>query len=74
MEKDLKIVFTFDDEEDNDEVITVPYYVVTYVDDCLRTHMATVKEEWYLRFLEDRYYIKDCKHVGFVETFDKEEK
>lgn len=71
MEKDLKIVFTFDEEED--EVITVPYYVVTYVDDCLRTHIATVKEEWYLRFLEDRYYIKDCKHVGF-EILDKEEK
>jgi hypothetical protein len=35
--------------------------------------MATVKEEWYLRFLEDRYYIKDCKQVGF-ETLDKEEK
>ena len=71
MEKDLKIVFTFDEEED--EVITVPYYVVTYVDECLRTHIATVKEEWYLRFLEDRYYIKDCKHVGF-EILDKEEK
>lgn len=71
MGKDLKIVFTFDGEED--EVITVPYYVVTYVDDCSRTHMATVKEEWYLRFLEDRYYIKDCKHVGF-EILDKEEK
>lgn len=71
MEKDLKIVFTFDEEKD--EVITVPYYVVTYVDDCLRTHIATVKEEWYLRFLEDRYYIKDCKYVGF-EILDKEEK
>ena len=70
MEKDLKIVFTFDEEED--EVITVPYYVVTYVDDCLRTHIATVKEEWYLHFLEDRYYIKECKQVGF-ETLDKEE-
>lgn len=74
MEKDLKIVFTFDDEEEKEDVITVPYYVVTYVDDCSRTHIATVKEEWYLRFLEDRYYIKDCKHVGFIETFDKEEK
>lgn len=72
MEKDLKIVFTFDEEEE-DEVITVPYYVVTYVDDCLRTHIATVKEEWYLRFLEDRYYIKDCKYVDF-EILDKEEK
>ncbi|MBQ9731161.1 MAG: hypothetical protein IJV94_03465 [Bacilli bacterium] len=71
MEKDLKMVFTLDDEED--EVITVPYYVVTYVDDCLRTHIATVKEEWYLRFLEDRYYIKDCKRIGF-EILDKEEK
>lgn len=70
MEKDLKMVFTFDNEED--EVITVPYYVVTYVDDCLRTHIATVKEEWYLHFLEDRYYIKECKHIGF-ETLDKKE-
>lgn len=73
MERDLKIVFTFDDEEEREDVLTVPYYVVTYVDDCLRTHMATVKEEWYLRFLEDRYYIKDCKAVGF-ETLDNEEK
>ena len=70
MEKDLKMVFTFDNEED--EVITVPYYVVTYVDDCLRTHIATVKEEWYLHFLEDRYYIKECKHIVF-ETLDKKE-
>ena len=73
MERDLKIVFTFDDEEEREDVLTVPYYIVTYVDDCLRTHMATVKEEWYLRFLEDRYYIKDCKAVGF-ETLDNEEK
>ena len=73
MERDLKIVFTFDDEEEREDVLTVPYYVVTYVDDCLRTHMATVKEEWYLRFLKDRYYIKDCKAVGF-ETLDNEEK
>lgn len=70
MEKDLKIVFTFDDEED--EVITAPYYIVTYVDDYLRTHIATVKEEWYLRFLEDRYCIKECKHIGF-EILDKKE-
>lgn len=70
MEKDLKIVFTFDEEED--EVITVPYYVVTYVDDYLRTHIATVKEEWYLRFLKDKYYIKECKYISF-EVFDKEE-
>lgn len=70
MEKDLKIVFTFDEEED--EIITVPYYVVTYVDDYLRTHIATVKEEWYLRFLKDKYYIKECKYISF-EVFDKEE-
>lgn len=70
MEKDLKIVFTFDEEED--EIITVPYYVVTYVDDYLRTHIATVKEEWYLRFLKDKYYIKECKYIGFG-VFDKEE-
>lgn len=74
MEKDLTIVFTFDNrEEEKEDVITAPYYVVTYVDDYSRTHMATVKEEWYLRFLEDRYYIKDCKQVGF-KTLDKEEK
>lgn len=70
MEKDLKMVFTFDNEEN--EVITAPYYIVTYVDDYLRTHIATVKEEWYLRFLEDRYYIKECKHIGF-ERLDKKE-
>ena len=73
MEKDLKILFTFDEEEEEDEIITAPYYIVTYVDDYLRTHIATVKEEWYLHFLEDRYYIKECKYVGF-ETFDKKEK
>ena len=73
MEKDLTIVFTFDNEEEKEDVLTVPYYVVTYIDDYSRTHMATVKEEWYLHFLEDRYYIKDCKQVGF-ETLDKEEK
>lgn len=72
MEKDLKVLFTFDEEEE-DEIITAPYYIVIYVDDCLHTHIATVKEDWYLRFLKDRYYIKECKYVGF-ETFDKKEK
>lgn len=72
MEKELeKLVIRVEEEED--DVINVPYYFVTYVDDWNRTHMATVKEEWYLRFLEDRYYVKDCKYVG-EENLDKIEK
>lgn len=68
MEKEnLEKLYIYDDEE---SVITEPYYMVTYVDDYLNTHLATVKDEWYLHFLEDRYYIKNCVYI----KVDKKEK
>lgn len=72
MEKDLeKLIDIYEDDED--DVITAPYYFVTYVDHSDRTHIATVKEDWYLHFLEDRYCIKECKFVDIekVDNFQK---
>ena len=59
MEKDLRLEI---DEKDEDEVITLPYYVVTYIDDYNKTHIATVKDTLYLHFIEDRFYVKDCTY------------
>ena len=59
MEKDLRLEI---DEKDEDEVITLPYYVVTYVDDYNKTHIATIKDTLYLHFIEDRFYVKDCTY------------
>ena len=59
MEKDLRLEI---DEKDEEEVITLPYYVVTYVDDYNKTHIATVKDTLYLHFIEDRFYVKDCTY------------
>lgn len=72
MDKNLDFLINKYDESE-EYIMTAPYYMVTYIDDCLRTHITTVKEEWHLRFLKDRYYIKECKHIG-KENFDNIEK
>lgn len=48
---------------EDDEIITAPYYYVVYLDDYSKTHIAMVKDTQYLRFLEDRFYLKECKLI-----------
>ncbi len=50
----------FDEEE---TVITAPYYCVTYVDDWNRVHMAMIKDLIYLEFIKDRFYVKECRFI-----------
>ena len=58
---DLRIEDELDDEE---MVLTPPYYNVTYVDDYNRTHMALIKDSTYVHFLQDRFYVKDCVYIS----------
>lgn len=69
MEKDFN-VFNFQDEDEY--VITKPYYYVEYIDDFNKTHLATIKEDWYLHFLEHRYIVKECRLIE--DNFDNEKK
>lgn len=59
-EKEIKRI-DFDDDER--EVIVPPYYRVMYVDDEGRKHIAVVNDASYLRYLEDRFGLLDCKFI-----------
>ena len=64
MEKDMRLIMkneVYDDEEV--VVLTAPYYIITYVDDYNRTHMATIKDTLYLQFLKDRFCVKECRYI-----------
>ena len=61
MEKVLYIGKDYEEEED--EVIVAPYYVITYIDDWNKTHIAMIKDTLYLQFLKDRFYVKECKYI-----------
>lgn len=65
MEKDMELKMKneiYDDEEE--EVLTAPYYIITYIDDYNRTHMATIKDTLYLQFLKDRFCVKECRYIS----------
>ena len=62
MKKDMELNMIREDDEE--VVITAPYYIITYVDDYNRTHMATIKDTLYLQFLKDRFYVKECKFIA----------
>lgn len=65
MEKDIERVLCMENEADEEaDVLVAPYYVITYVDDWNRTHMAMIKDTLYLQFLKDRFYIKECRYVA----------
>ena len=61
MEKDMRLNIE-NNSDDEEGVLTLPYYVVTYVDDYNRTHIATIKDTLYLHFIEDRFFVKDCTY------------
>ena len=43
-----------------------PYWIVMYLDDYGQKHLATVKEEAYLKYLENRYTILDKKLMSAI--------
>ena len=64
MEKDMELKIntkTYDDEEE--VVLTAPYYIITYVDDYNKTHIATIKDTLYLQFIKDRFCVKECRYI-----------
>lgn len=61
MEKDLERLNLDNEEED---VLVAPYYIITYVDDWNKTHIAMIKDTLYLQFLKDRFSVKDCKYIA----------
>lgn len=65
MEKDMeKILYTESEIDEDTDVLVAPYYIITYVDDWNRTHMAMIKDTLYLQFLKDRFYVKECRYVA----------
>ena len=58
-----KVLYIGKDYEEEDEVIAAPYYVITYIDDWNKTHIAMIKDTLYLQFLKDRFYVKECKYI-----------
>ena len=58
-----KVLYIEKDYEEEDEVIVAPYYVITYIDDWNKTHIAMIKDTLYLQFLKDRFYVKECKYI-----------
>ena len=51
-------------EDDEDEVIKAPYWLVEYIDDCGYRHLATVKDETYLKYLQTNYSVISVKVIG----------
>lgn len=51
----------FDEEEY--EVIKLPYYRVYYKDDWGQKHIATIKESGYLNFLIDRFTVISYSYI-----------
>jgi hypothetical protein len=52
------------DYEEDEGVITAPYYCVIYTDDWNRTHMAMIKDVIYLEFIKERFYVKECRFIA----------
>lgn len=64
MEKDMELKIKNETYDEEEEVLTAPYYIITYVDDYNRTHMATIKDTLYLQFLKDRFCVKECRYIS----------
>ena len=59
MEKEIYIQL-----EDDEEIIKPPYWWVEYIDDCGYKHLATVKDEIYLKYLQTNYSVISVKVIG----------
>ena len=51
-------------EDDEEEIIKPPYWWVEYIDDCGYKHLATVKDETYLKYLQTNYSVISVKVIG----------
>ena len=52
------------DYDDDERVLVPPYWIVEYVDDYGRKHIATITDKEYLECLKDRY---DVTKVEVIE-------
>lgn len=57
--------------EEESEKIAFPYYLVEYVDDERKIHLAVVQDDLYLRFLKDRFFIIEIKYIKENLTKEK---
>ena len=60
MEKE-KLYIQLDDEA---EIIVPPYWWVEYIDDYGNKHLATIKDEAYLKYLQNNYVVVNIKVIG----------
>ena len=51
-------------EDDEEEVNKPPYWWVEYIDDCGYRHLAIVKDETYLKYLQTNYSVISVKVIG----------
>lgn len=56
-EKELEML------EEEETILTAPYYIITYIDDENQTHIAMVKDNTYANYLKDRFIVKECQLV-----------
>lgn len=64
MGKEITVKINIETDYDEEEVaIVAPYYFVTYVDDWNKVHMAMIKDLVYLQFIQDRFYVKECRFI-----------
>lgn len=49
--------------EEKDFELKRPYYVVTYIDDEGKKHLAMIDDDSYLQFIEERFVVVDKKYV-----------
>lgn len=61
MEKEENYIQIEDDEE---EIIKPPYWWVEYIDDYGYKHLATIKDEAYLKYLQTNYSVTSVKAIG----------
>jgi len=61
MEKDL-LYYEIEEDEDN-EVLTLPYYYVMYLDDEGRKHIATITNINYFNYIKDRFTLLEYKYI-----------
>lgn len=52
------------DKEEDEWVSRPPYHLVKYIDDYSKTHMAMIKDDCYLHFIQDRFTVVDCQYVA----------
>lgn len=62
MEK-VTVKINIEVDNDEEEVVKAPYYLVAYVDDWNQVHMAMIKDLAYLHFIEDRFCVKECRFI-----------